>query len=138
MKLLNNVLLISALTVAPLAAINAQPMDMSEQQMSTMQTHMKEMNTLLQNLKQEADPDKREALLQSHAKSMQTMMAMMEEKSGAKGHGKKKGGMMKKGRKDSDTRIEMMEKRMTMMEKMMGQMMGHTVEKSKFKHKHKK
>jgi len=138
MKLLNKLLLITALAIAPLAVVNAQPMGMSEQQMSNMQAHMEEMNILLRNLKEEADPDKREALLESHAKSMEKMMTMMEGKSGGKGHSKKQGSMMKKGGMSERARLDIMEERMVTMEQMMGQMMGHTVEKSKFKHKHKK
>ena len=37
-----------------------------------------------------------------------------------------------------DAHLKMLEQRMAMMEKMMGQMMGHTVEKSKKRHTHKK
>jgi len=138
MKLLKNALLITALAVAPLSVVNAQHMGMSEKQMSSMQTHMKEMNTLLQNIKQESDPGKREVLLESHAKSMEKIMAMMKDKPHAMGHGKKQGRMMKKGSADEGARFDMMEKRMETMEQMMEQMMGHTVEKSKSKHKHKK
>ena len=38
----------------------------------------------------------------------------------------------------TDDKMKMMEQRMAMMEDMMGQMMGHTAEKAKPIHKHKK
>ena len=144
MKLLNNVLLIATLTVAPLTGVYAQPSDgmgmnaMSEEQTSKMQEHMKEMDTLLQQVKEEKDPGKRDAMLDSHAKGMEKMMNLMDGKYHGMRSGKKHKNMMNKGRMDANAKIKVMEERMAMMEEMMQQMMGHTVEKSKSIHKHKK
>jgi hypothetical protein len=53
--------------------------------------------------------------------------------------GKHKMDKMKKGdaAMPTEQKMEMMEKRLEMMEQMMGQMIGHTAEKSKMLHKHK-
>ena len=151
MKLLSNMLLIAALTAAPVAGSYAQHDDdsgmraMSEERMSDMRGQMKEMNALMEQVKEENDPDKRDAILDSHAKSMEKMLSMMDGKSRQMGSGKKHGKMMSKGRMDTGDKGEMMEERMmimeermVMMEDMMEQMMAHTVENSKTKHRHKK
>lgn len=144
MKLLSNVLLIATLAVTPLSSIYAQQNDsmgmgdMSKEQMSKMQEHMKEMDTLLQQLKEEKDPAKREAMLDSHVKGMEKMMPLMDGKAHGMGSGEKHKNMMNKAHMDANSRIDMMEERMIMMEGMMGQMIGHTVEKAKTNHKHMK
>jgi len=144
MKLLSNMLLIAALTAAPVAGSYAQYNDdlgmraMSEERMSDMRGQMKEMNALMEQIKEENDPDRRDAILDSHAQSMEKMLSMMDGKSRRMGSGKKHGKMMSKGRMDTGDKVEMMEERMVMMEDMMEQMMAHTVENSKTKHRHKK
>ncbi|WP_339674273.1 hypothetical protein [Dasania marina] len=144
MKLFNNVLLIATLAVVPLTGIYAQPSDvmsvngMSEEQTSKMREHMEEMDTLLQQVKEEKDPEKRDAMLDSHVKGMEKMMTIMDGKPHGMGSGKKHKNMMSKGRVDANTKIKVMEERMAVMEEMMQQMMGYTVEKSKTIHKHKK
>ena len=101
------------------------------------------MRAVLDAVKSESDPKKREAMLHEHAQKMQDMMGMMggnnsmgmKDGKGMKG---KKGMKHKHSEMSTEDKMAMMEKRMAMMEDMMGQMMGHTAEKSKMVHKHKK
>ena len=144
MKTLTSLLLVSALVAAPIATSYAHqhtdksdmPM-MDSQMMKKMQTHMEEMQAVLDAVKSESDPEKREAMLHEHAQKMQDMMGMMEGKDSM---GMKGGMGMKHKHSDmsTDDKMKMMEQRMAMMEDMMGQMMGHTAEKAKPIHKHKK
>jgi hypothetical protein len=150
MKTLTSLLLASALVAAPIATSYAhQHTDKSDmpmmdgQMMKKMQTHMEEMQAVLDAVKSESDPEKREAMLHEHAQKMQDMMGMMEGKDsmGMKDGKGMKGGMgMKHKHSDmsTDDKMKMMEQRMAMMEDMMGQMMGHTAEKAKSNTKHKK
>lgn len=143
MKTLTSLLLASALVAAPIATSYAHqhtdksdmPM-MDSQMMKKMQTHMEEMQAVLDAVKSESDPEKREAMLHEHAQKMQDMMGMME---GSDSMGMKAGKGMKHKHTDMSTedKMKMMEQRMSMMEDMMSQMMGHTAEKSKPIHKHK-
>lgn len=141
MKLLSKVLLVVTLGVAPMSGIYAEQTGgmsmnaMSEEQMGKMREHMKEMDSLLQRVKAEKDPDKRDAMLDAHAASMEKMTSTMAGKSHGMGSGKGNSSMMNKGKSDANDKMDMMEMRMTMMEEMMEQMMGHTVEKSKAKSK---
>jgi len=147
MKKFTSLTLITLLALSPLAVVNAhQHADktqmsmgmMDEAKMEKMQTHMSEMNTVLEKVKKETDPQKRQEMLQQHAESM---MAMMHGSEMGKGQsmGKHKMDKMKKGdaAMPAEQKMEMMEKRLEMMEQMMGQMIGHTAEKSKILHKHK-
>ena len=84
MKKLTSLLLASALVVAPIATSFAyQQTDKSDmpmmygQMMQKMQTHMEEMRAVLDAVKSESDPEKREAMLHEHAQKMQDMMSMM-------------------------------------------------------------
>ena len=143
MKTLTSLLLASALVAAPIATSYAHqhtdksdmPM-MDSQMMKKMQTHMEEMQAVLDAVKSESDPEKREAMLHEHAQKMQDMMGMME---GSDSMGMKAGKGMKHKHTDMSTedKMKMMEQRMSMMEDIMSQMMGHTAEKSKPIHKHK-
>merc|ERR1711879_388356 len=142
MKTLISLLLASALVAAPIATSYAhQHTDKSDmpmmdgQMMKKMQTHMEEMQAVLDAVKSESDPEKREAMLHEHAQKMQDMMGMME---GSDSMGMKAGKGMKHKHTDMSTedKMKMMEQRMSMMEDMMSQMMGHTAEKSKPIHKH--
>merc|ERR1712093_565340 len=92
------------------------------------------MRAVLDAVKSESDPEKREAMLHEHAQKMQDMMGMKD------GKGMKGGMGMEHKHSDmsTDEKMKMMEQRMAMMEDMMGQMMGHTAEKAKPIHKHKK
>ena len=156
MKLLNKIVLVTALLSTPFAATHAEQHSdkmgmgmemgnkmkgmgmeaMTDEQMSAMQQHMQDMDTLLAKVKQETDQDKRDAMLTKHAEGMENMMAMMNGDPTSKGNDAK---MMKNhAAMTPDAHLKMLEQRMAMMEKMMGQMMGHTVEKSKKRHTHKK
>lgn len=147
MKLLNKVVLITALLSAPVVAVqgeqhtNKMNMGMgmqalTDEQMSAMQQHMQEMDTLLAKVKQETDQDKRDGMLAEHGQDMEKMMAMMHGGPEGKGHNAKK--MANHDAMTPDAHLKMLDQRMAMMEKMMGQMMGHTAEKSKKRHVHKK
>ncbi|MEP7704133.1 hypothetical protein [Paraglaciecola sp. 25GB23A] len=148
MKLLNKIVLVSALLCSPFfathAAQNNDRMGMSTgmgmgmkvitaEQLSLMQQHMNKMATLLAKVKQETDQDKREALLAEHAENMEKMMAVMNSGSSSKDRDGKM--MVDHEAMTPDAHLKMLEQRMAMMEGMMegmmGQMMGHTVEKSK-------
>jgi hypothetical protein len=102
---------------------------------------MSEMSTVLEKVKKETDPQKRQEMLQQHVINMESMMGMMHGSEMGKGQsmGKHKMDKMKKGdaAMHTEQKMEMMEKRLQMMEQMMGQMIGHTAEKSKMLHKHK-
>lgn len=150
MKKLTVILLASVLTVVPLSVSYAHKDDnkadmqemsgkpiMNEQMMEKMQSHMEEMRAVLDAVKNESDTQKREAMLHEHANKMRDMMTMME---GNKSMEMKDGKPMKHkhGEMSTESKVNMMEKRMSMMEDMMGQMMGHTAEKTKPVHKHKK
>tara|TARA_B100001063_G_scaffold242719_1_gene271945 strand:+ start:1275 stop:1733 length:459 start_codon:yes stop_codon:yes gene_type:complete len=107
------------------------PMNMMDDaSMEKMNQHITKMNSVLEKIKQENDPAKREQMLNEHAKSMQDMMGMMH-------HSKGDSSMMHGKEMSAEMKISMMEKRLQMMEKMMEQMMGHTVENSKKVHEHK-
>ena len=76
MKKLTSLLLASALVVAPIATSFAyQQTDKSDmpmmdgQMMQKMQTHMEEMRAVLDAVKSESDPEKREAMLHEHARN---------------------------------------------------------------------
>lgn len=141
MKTLTSFVLASILVAAPITVSYAhQHSDKSDmpmmdgQMMEKMQTHLDEMHAVLEAVKKETDPTKREAMLEKHAKKMQDMMGMMQG-----GHSKGMKGMKhKKNDMSTEDKMKMMEKRISMMEDMMGQMMGHTAEKTKLTHKHKK
>jgi protein CpxP len=150
MKKFTPLTLITLLALSPLAVVNAdQHVDkaqmsmgmMDEAKIEKMQTHMSEMNTVLEKVKKETDPQKRQEMLQQHVNNMKSMMAMMHASEMGKGQsmGKHKMDKMKKGdaAMPTEQKMEMMEKRLEMMEQMMEQMIGHTAEKSKMLHKHK-
>lgn len=148
MKKLLSLTIASLLIISPVAVVSAQqhgdknPMSMGmmdEAKMEKMHQHMSKMRTLLEEVKSETDPEKRQELLQQHAKSMGDMMTMMHGDNTGMGHsmGKDKMGKMKKSEAmSSEQKIQMMEKRLMMMEQMMGQMMGHTAEESKMVKEH--
>ena len=117
MKKLTSLLLASALVVAPIATSFAyQQTDKSDmpmmdgQMMQKMQTHMEEMRAVLDAVKSESDPEKREAMLHEHAQKMQDMMGMME---GSDSMGMKAGKGMKHKHTDMSTedKMKMMEQR---------------------------
>tara|TARA_R110000737_G_C14613063_1_gene491356 strand:- start:3163 stop:3648 length:486 start_codon:yes stop_codon:yes gene_type:complete len=160
MKTIVTLTIASLMAISPVAVVNAQqnsdkePMSMGmmhsdksmpmgmmdEAKMEKMQKHISEMDTLLEQVKKETDPEKREEMLHKHAQSMEDMMATMHGKHKGKGSsmGKHNMAKMKKGEQmPAEQKMEMMENRLMMMEQMMNQMMGHTAEKSKKIHNHK-
>lgn len=98
-------------------------------QQSGMHQHMKDMQGVMENLKKESDPEKREALIVEHMDKMQTMMQMMK---------KEKDGNMSSMKLEE--RMKMMEERTGMMQMMMGQMLDQSAQSQKPKsgHQHKK
>lgn len=148
MKKLNKYALMAALLISPFTAVQAnQHMmkdgmamhAMDDAKMEMMQKYISEMEQLIENIKQEQDPKKRQKMLNEHAKSMGKMMKMLGTEMVDMG---KMGGHRGKIMSDasgmnSKKKMEMMEKRMTIMEKMMEQMMGHKAEIAK-KHDHRK
>lgn len=152
MKTIATLAIASLLIISPVTTVNAQqdgdkkPMSMGmmdEAKMEKMQQHMSKMNTLLEEVKSETDSEKRQELLHKHAQSMEDMMTMMQGNNKGMGHsmGKKNMDNMDKMKKSKamppEQNMEMMEKRLMMMEQMMGQVMGHTAEESKMVHEHK-
>ncbi len=135
-KLISNLVLMMTLGFAPLTGIHAQHSDSmgmktkSEEQIGEIREHLKEMETLMMQIQEESDPQKRAFMLETHAKEMEEMVVMM----GGEGHKN----MMGMERMDADEKMQEMEERMAIMEEMMEQVMGHTVENSKKLHEHKK
>jgi len=144
MKTLTSLLLAGILVAAPITLTQAHqhsdkaamPM-MDAQMMEKMQIHLDEMRNVLDAVKKETDPNKRDAMLSEHAQKMQNMMTMMHGADSKKSKDEKGMEQMHSDMSTKD-KMAMMENRMSMMEEMMVQMMGHTAEKSKSMHKHKK
>lgn len=133
MKVLAKVMMVTAVMSGPIFAESHPPQGgankgggmMSHEQMQTMHQHIEQMQVLMADIKQENDPEKRKALMQSHLQSMQEGMQMMN---GPGGPGAEGMGMVPMGMEE---RMDMMEQRMNMMQMMMGQMMEHDVEEQK-------
>lgn len=146
MKTIATLAIASLLIISPVTTVNAQhdgdkkPMSMGmmdEEKMEKMQQHMSKMNTLLEEVKSETDSVKRQELLHKHAQSMEDMMTMMQGNNKGMGHSMGKNNMDKMKKSEAMPPEQMMEKRLMMMEQMMGQVMGHTAEESKMIHEHK-
>ena len=105
---------------------------MDEATMGAMEEHLSEMQVLLEAVKREQDPEQRQMMLREHAKSMRKMTELMGgESSEHIRKGKHHVGNMSENKKaNTSQKVELMEKRMTMMEQMMRQIMGHTAETS--------
>ena len=116
----------------PMGGMMMKMMDDNEK--TAMHEKMQSMQAMMQKIKQESDPDKRQVLMQEHMVSMQKMMDMMKDNKSDNMSSKKD--MNKKGMKnmDMEKRMEMMEEHMGMMKMMMEQMMNHNNEAS---HTHK-
>lgn len=122
MKTLISVLLFSVALSAPVFADSqhhgkeSQP---SSNNMMDMKEHMQSMQAMMKSLKQEPNPEKRSELIDAHMQSM------------------KKGMMMNNHSEDGDAsmpmgqRMDMMNKRINMMQMMMGQMMDIMIETRK-------
>jgi TolA-binding protein len=94
--------------------------------MQQMQEHMRDMQAQMEKMRQTTDPAEREKLMQEHMQTMQEhMKSMGEHMKSMHGSG---GGMMmgadQKGRQEiTDKRLDMIEKRMDLMQMMREQMM---------------
>ncbi|WP_417345527.1 hypothetical protein [Ferrimonas sp.] len=103
---------------------------MGHEQMMAMHQHMQEMSALMDQIGQEQDHQKWQALMQSHMEKMQQGMQMMGCGAGDKmQHGKDKSMPM-----TMEERVGMMEKHMKMMQMMMGQMVDHSAQEKKQYH----
>jgi len=147
MKTIATLAITSLLVISPVTTVNAQqysdknPMSMGmmdEAKMEKMQRHMSKMNTLLEEVKNETDPEKRQELLHKHGRSMEDMMTIMHGDNKGMGHSMGKHSMDKMKKSEAMLSTSNMGKRLMMMEQMMEQVMGHTVEESKMVHEHKK
>jgi hypothetical protein len=97
---------------------SGEPMGMMNQdKMMAMDQHMQDMQSLMAEIREEDDPERRQQLMQEHMQQMQSSMGMME-------------GMMAAGPDNAQTdsnasSMQKMQNRMEMMQKMMRQMMSH-------------
>jgi hypothetical protein len=94
-------------------------------QMAQMDEHMKKMQALHERLASAATPEERQKVMEEQRKEMQTGMDMMRQMhSGGMGGGAGGGMMAQKGMPaDQKTQMQMMERRLDMMETMMQTMM---------------
>jgi hypothetical protein len=90
---------------------------MSHDQMMKMHAHMKEMQKIMKDIKQEKNTESIHVLMEKHMQSMQEGMHMMN-----KGM---KGAKPTKREVGNNMSMDMMARRMNMMQMMMGQMMEH-------------
>jgi hypothetical protein len=108
-------------------AMQETPMETQDQGITAMQDHMEEMQALMDRIKQEQNPEKRQELMQEHMiamqKGMQAMHRGMEGMEGMEG--------MTMEPKNMERCMSMMNKRMDMMQKMMDQMKDHQMESKK-------
>ncbi|GHA12704.1 hypothetical protein [Oceanisphaera arctica] len=137
MKTLVKMLMVTAVMAGPVFADSHHPQErghkgdammgmMNHEQMQTMHQHMEKMQALMAEIRQESDPEKRTALMQTHMQDMQEGMQMMSSQGGMSPGSK---GMSPMGMEE---RMGMMEQRMSMMHMMMQQMMEHDVEEKKY------
>ena len=110
----------------PVSAKPATSIDM-DKQMSPMQQNMKTMQVQMEKLRTTTDPTERQKLMQQHMQSMRENMKMMRNMGGPMMMGSgQSGGMKAMGRQKDMAGGEMMqhqammEKRMDMMQMMMG------------------
>ena len=95
--------------------------DSSGSQMSKMDAQMREMQSLHERVMNASTPEERQKAMAEQEKAMQDCMGMMSSMQGGAGGG---GMMGSKGRPvDMDTKMQMMTKRMDMMQMMMQSMM---------------
>jgi hypothetical protein len=94
-------------------------------QMGQMDEHMKKMQTLHERMASATTPEERQKVMEEQRKEMQAGMGVMNQMQGGGMMGGMGGGMMaQKGRPaDQETQMQMMEKRMDMMQMMMQTMM---------------
>ncbi len=107
---------------------------MGGEKIEMMQSHITEMEQLLELARQEGDLRKRQEMLLDHAVSMGEVGKVIRKEMDNTGgcQGKK---MLDAKNISSAQKMESMKKRMAMMEKIMRQMMRHTTEEAK-KHGH--
>ena len=127
-----------ALTSIPVASAQdwtspgkpAMSMEM-EQQMSRMQTNMKDMQAQMEKIRATTDPKERRKLMDAHMLSMQECMTTMRGQDkpmmmgGDQGGGMPKDGSQAKAGGDMMQHHQMMQGRMGMMQMMMEQMLQH-------------
>lgn len=107
---------------------------MTSEQKTAMHQHMQAMEDLMAEIKKQADPDKREAMIQKHMEEMDSgMQAMTMAGSEEKNHCKNMATL------SMEERIGLMEERMDIIQLMMMQMFEQNVEQAKqYRHMHKR
>ena len=106
------------------ATTSALPMDMSSQ-MAQMDEHMKKMQALHERMANATTPEERQKVMDDQRGEMQACMGMMGQMQGGGMMGGMGGGMMAQKGKPADQKaqVQMLEKRMDMMQMMMQTMM---------------
>ncbi len=138
MNTLAKAVLVSAVISLPALSGNAYShaktdstggMMMDPQQMMDMHEKMQKNHALMEQIRLEEDAGKRTDMMQQHMKSMHEQMQMMGNMMGGEHRGKMPAEAM-------PDQIEMMKKRMDMMQMMMQQMMDHQEQDQKLDEHH--
>lgn len=136
MKTVISALAISLALTAPVFAESQHSSGeskLSSTSMMTRQEHVQSMNSLMNALKKEKDPSKRQKLLQKHSNEMETGMHMMNQMENSSED-------LSIFSKTIPERMDIMEKRMGMMQMMISQIIDHQVQAESVKrtHRHKR
>lgn len=105
----------------------------SSNSMMTRQEHMQSMSSLMNALKKEKDPSKRQQLLQKHSNEMEAGINMMNHMSDSNEDSSM-------STKTISERMDIIEKRMGMMQVMISQVIDHQIQAESVKptHRHKR
>lgn len=114
----------ASLEIAP-EAIRPEQLDRIKKHNDEMESHLRDMQTLMDRVQDSRDAKERRKLMDEHARSMREMMKNMRSSSGdmkmgMMGGGARRGGSLPEGEK---MRQHLLEKRIDMMDMMMDQMM---------------
>ena len=90
-----------------------------------MHEHMQDMQSLMSEIREEDDPERRQQLMQEHMLQMQSSMGMMEGMRGGAGSDDDQTDANATSMQEMQDRMQMMQERMQMMHMMMRQMMSH-------------
>ena len=104
---------------------------MSNEQIMEIHQHMQDMQSLMENIKKEANSRNRQKMMGQHMDMMQGGMHMMNSQGGMMGGKSEMKNMSKNKDLNMEKRMGMMEDHMNMMQMMMGQMMEHKAEEKK-------
>lgn len=98
---------------------------MNQEQMMAMHEHMQDMQSLMSEIREEDDPERRQQLMHEHMQQMQGSMGMMESMMGGAGPGNDQTDSSATSMQQMQNRMQMMLEGMQMMQMMMRQMMSH-------------